>query len=184
MHEIVHNQALIVCTDSPVKAACVDLNTLKHCDISVNDLNGVGKQMVEGKVIVHKLTTTCDDVVTDRTEFDDSFEKLLLLFSRLSPIELESPANNRILLSLLDVTSLLKESQVDKLLISLIENGVFLHCSLNVIGSKVLRELVRLVLINGSSSKLMVIDYLANHVDELKTNVYGKEILKMLIGFV
>jgi len=184
VHEIVHNQALIVCSDSLVKAACVDLNTLKHCDISVNDLNGVGKQLVEGRVIVHKLTTTCDDVVTDRTEFDDSFEKLLMLFSRLSPVELVSPANDKMLLSLLDVTSLLKESQVDRLLTSLIENGFFLHCSLDVIGSKVLRELVRLVLINGSSFKQMVIDFLADHVDELKTNVYGKEVLKMLIGFV
>ena len=123
VHEIVHNQALIVCTNSLVKAACVDLNTLKQCNFSVNDLNGVGEQMVEGKVVVHKLTTACDDVVTDRTEFDDSFEKLLLVFSRLSPAELVSPANEKMLHSLLDVTSLLKESQVDRLLTSFIKTG-------------------------------------------------------------
>merc|ERR1719219_1445863 len=180
--------AFVVSKEEMVMATKVRLDKLRNATIPVDVLNIMEKELVNGNGNASstddysEIISSCDEA--ELMNYCEELDNLLALLPSIDIETLISPSCTDLISTLVLVIPTLPMYQVDVLVESLIVHDLLIPAALHSETSLVARELVRSVVKSTSDKRGRVLNSLAMHADELQLNVWGKEILKTLQGYL
>jgi len=189
VHEVIDGMAFVVSKEGMVKATKVRLSKLRNATIPVDVLNLLEEELVNGDGSESGtdesgsiISSSCDEA--ELMNYSEELDDLLTLLPLIDIETLTSPSCTDLISSLILVIPTLPVYQLDVLVESIIVHNLLIPVALHSETSLVAIELVRAVMKSTSDKRGQVLKCLAMHADELQANVWGKEVLKTLQGYL
>jgi len=192
VHEIVGDMAYVVCKEQLVRAAKVRVDKLRHPTMPVEVLNLLEEELAKDceEESLDESTTdvsssvheVCEDV--HQEEFSDDLEELLTLLPSIDIAMLTSPSCSDLLESLVMMIPSLPLSQVERLVDGMMRQDLLIPAAVHPTAYTLAIQLVKYVMVANSNMKGQVMNCLGRHADEMMKNMWGREVLKTLHGYI
>ena len=189
LHELNDDMAFVVSKEEMVKATKVRLAKLRHSTIPVDVLNIVEDELMKSNGDESNtdesssIISSCDDE-SDQVNYSEELVDLLELIPLIDIETLISPSCTNLISSLVQVIPTLSVCQLDMLVESMMVHDLLVPAAFHPETSLVTRELVRSVMKSNSVMRGQLLGSLAVQSDEMQLNVWGKEVLKTLQGYI
>jgi len=193
VHEIAGDMAYVVCKEQLVRAARVRLDKLRHPTMPVEVLNMLEEEMVRDCEEEESLGESTTDVSSsiqkvfeevNQEQFSDELEDLLALLPSVDIDMLTSPSCSDLLESLVMMIPSLPLTQVDRLVDGMMRQDLLIPVALHPSAYPLATQLVKYLMVANSNMKGQVMNCLARQADKMQRNIWGREVLRTLHGYI
>jgi hypothetical protein len=172
----------------------VRVDKLRHSTMPVEVLNMLEEELAkdcEEEEILDESTTDGSSLIQEvfedvyQEEFsEEELEDLLVLLPSVDIAMLTSPSCSDLLESLVMMIPSLPLSQVDRLVDVMMSQDLLIPAALHPTAYLLATQLVKKVMVAHSDMKGKVMNCIARQADEMLKNIWGREVLRTLHGYI